>query len=184
MKDLSMHIMDIFQNAISAKASIISLDIMEDKRDNLLFLEFTDNGMGMNTEMVKKVTDPFFTTRTTRKVGLGLSILKQNAERTGGSFKLESQEGIGTRVTAKFVLNHLDRPVLGDVPGAVLLTVTANPDIIFNYSHIKDSKKYNFSTSEIKEALGDIPLNDPIVYHYLRELVTENLNEIGVELVS
>ena len=179
-----MHIMDIFQNAISAQADIISLDIVEDTRSNFLRLEFTDNDRGMSADIVKKVTDPFFTTRKTRKVGLGLSLLKQNAERTGGTFSLESQVGLGTRVTARFVLDHLDRPVLGDGPGAVLLTVTANPDISFTYSHTKDTKKYKFSTSEVKEALGDVPVNDPIVYHYLRELITENLNEIGVALVS
>ena len=179
-----MHILDIFQNAISAEADLITLDIVEDTRENLLRLEFSDNGKGMTTEMVQKVTDPFFTTRTTRKVGLGLSLLKQNAERTGGSFGVVSSEGVGTKVTAEFVLDHLDRPVLGDVPGAVLLTVTANPGIGFTYSHTKDGKVYCFSTTEVKEALGDIPVNDPLVYHYLREIITENLNEIGVALVS
>ncbi len=179
-----MHILDIFQNSISANADFISLDIVENTHENLLKIEFTDNGKGMTTEMVQRVTDPFFTTRTTRKVGLGLSLLKQNAERTGGSFTIESQEGKGTRVTAEFALNHLDRPVLGDIPGAVLLTVTANPEIGFIYSHCKDGQEYRFSTKQVKEALGDVPLNDPLVYHYLREMITENLNEIGAALAS
>ncbi|MDD4603891.1 MAG: ATP-binding protein [Bacteroidales bacterium] len=184
MKDLSMHIMDIFQNSVSASASLITLDIVEDTHDNLLRLDFTDNGKGMTIEMAKKVTDPFFTTRKTRNVGLGLPLLKQNAERTGGFFKLESEEGKGTKVTAQFVRDHLDRPVFGDIPGAILLTVIANPDIVFTYSHKKDEKKYYFSTLEVKEALGDVPLNDPLVYHYLHEMITENLNEIGVSLSS
>ena len=179
-----MHIMDIFQNAISANATVISLDIVEDTPGNFLRLEFTDNGKGMTTEMANQVTDPFFTTRTTRKVGLGLPLLKQNAERTGGWFKLESQQGKGTMVRAQFMLDHLDRPVLGDVPGAIVLTATANPDIEFNYTHTKDNKKYCFSTPEVTEALGDIPVNDPIVYQYLRELIAENLNKIGVSLTS
>ena len=184
MKDLSMHIMDIFQNSITAKATIISLDIVEDTLDNFLKLEFTDNGKGMTAAMAKQVTDPFFTTRKTRNVGLGLPLLKQNAERTGGYFNLQSIEGKGTIVTAQFVLNHLDRLVLGDVPGAIVLTATANPEIMFTYTHAKDEKKYRFSTLEVKEALGDIPLNDPLVYPYLREMISLNLNEIGVMLNS
>ncbi|MCX6305465.1 MAG: ATP-binding protein [Bacteroidetes bacterium] len=184
MKDLSMHIMDIFQNSISANATVISLDIVEDTHANFLTLVFSDNGKGMTKEMAKQVTDPYFTTRTTRNVGLGLPLLKQNAERTGGSFSVESREGLGTKVTARFVLDHLDRPVLGDIPGTVVLTATANTKITFIYTHTKDSKKYCFSTSEVQEALGDVPLNDPLVYQYLREMIAENLNDIGVTLTS
>ncbi len=179
-----MHIMDIFQNAIRANATTISLDIVEDTQKNFLRLSFVDNGHGMSAKLSHKVTDPFFTTRKTRRVGLGLPLLKQNTERTGGYFNMESQEGEGTRITAQFVLDHLDRPVLGDVPGAVLLTITANPEIGFTYTHTKAEKSYCLSTSEIKTALGDIPLNSPMVYEYLREMVTENLNEIGVTLTS
>jgi hypothetical protein len=177
-----MHIMDIFQNAVTAHASVITLDIVEDTPANYLRLTFTDNGKGMTAGMINQVTDPFFTTRTTRKVGLGLPLLKQNAERTGGYFSLESQPGAGTTVTAQFVLDHLDRPVLGDVPGVIVLTATANPEISFIYTHIKDQKQYRFSTTEVKEALGDVPMNDPVVYQYLREMIAENLNETGVTL--
>ena len=176
--------MDIFQNAISADASQVSLDIVENTPGNTLQLEFADNGKGMTEEMARKVTDPFFTTRTTRKVGLGLSLLKQNAERTGGSFTLESEEGKGTRVTVRFILDHLDRPVLGDVTGAVLLTVIANPGTGFVYSHTKNGKNYRFSTEEALEALGGIQLNDPLVYPYLREMIEENLSDIGVTTSS
>ena len=176
--------MDIFQNAISAKATFISLDVVEDTFHNFLKLEITDNGKGMTEEIVKQVTDPYFTTRTTRHVGLGLPLLKQNAERTSGSMSLESEVGKGTRISAQFVLDHLDRPVSGDIPGAVLLTAIANPETGFAYSHTKNGKRYFFSTTEAKEALGNVPMNDPIVYRYLQEMITENLNEIGVSLTS
>jgi hypothetical protein len=179
-----MHIMDIFQNSIGAGATLISLDIVEDTHKNLLRIVFTDNGRGMTAQEAEMATDPFFTTRKTRQVGLGLPLLKQNAERTGGYFLLESLEGQGTRVTAQFVLDHLDRPVLGDVPGAIVLTVTANPEIAFVYHHTKNVSNYCFSTSAVKEALGDVPMNDPEVYPLLREMITENLNEIGVSLTS
>jgi hypothetical protein len=91
-------------------------------------------------------------------------------------------EGSGTTVTAQFVLDHLDRPVLGDIPGAVVLTAMSNPHVGFIYTHTKNDKKYSFSTTEVQEALGDVQLNDPLVYQYLREMITENLNEIGVTL--
>ena len=184
MKDLSMHIMDIFQNSVNAQASIISLDIVEDTVKNLLTLEFTDNGKGMTKEMAKQVTDPYFTTRTTRNVGLGLPLLKQNCERTGGTFTVKSTLGKGTTITAQFVLNHLDRPVAGDIPGAVVLTATANPEISFFYTHIKDHQQYSFSTQEVQAVLGDVPMNAPAVYSYLVEMINENLNDIGVSLTS
>ena len=179
-----MHIMDIFQNAISANATLISLDIVEDTHANLMRLEIGDNGIGMSQQMQRQVTDPFFTTRTLRKIGLGIPLLKQNAERTGGFFRLESEEGIGTRVIAQFVLDHLDRPVLGDVPGIMVLAVMANPQIGFTYTHLKDKKLYRFSSMEVKEALGDIPVNEPMVYKYLHEMITENLEATGVTLTS
>ena len=179
-----MHIMDIFQNSVSAKASAISLDIIEDTHLNSLTLRFTDNGTGMSQEMSKQVTDPFFTTRTTRKVGLGLPLLKQNAERTGGYLRIESREGKGTVVSVGFVLDHLDRPVMGDVPGAVVLTATANPGVSFVYTHRRDDKSYRFSTVEVTEVLGEVPLNNPAVYQYLHEMIAENLKDIGTELTT
>jgi anti-sigma regulatory factor (Ser/Thr protein kinase) len=182
MKDLSMHIMDIFQNSIGADASVISLDIVEDTKENFLLIKITDNGKGMTPGMAEQATDPFFTTRSTRRVGLGLPLLKQNAERTGGSFELKSIEGKGTLVEANFKLDHLDRPVLGDVPGTFVLTATANPDIEFTYCHTKDKNTYHISTPEIRQALGDIPLNDPLAYRFVVEMINENLSEIGVML--
>jgi len=179
-----MHIMDIFQNSVSAKASMISIDVDEDTKKNSLRLTIIDNGCGMTDAIVKKVTDPFFTTRTTRKVGLGLPLLKQNAERTGGFFRLEAERERETRMTAQFVLDNIDRPVLGDIPGTVMLMVMSNPGIGITYEHKKDGRNYVFSTKDVKEALGDIPLNEPSVYKYLREMITENLSEIGVELTS
>jgi hypothetical protein len=179
-----MHIMDILQNAVSAHATVISLDIAEDTRGNFIRIAFTDNGKGMTQEMADRAADPFFTTRTTRKVGLGLPLLKQNAERTGGSFSISSREGIGTEVTATFVTDHPDRPVKGDIPGSFLLTATANPEISLTYTHRKDEKSATFSTAEFKEALGTVPFGDPVVYGYLSEMISENLKEIGVTLNS
>ncbi len=184
MKDLAMHILDIFQNSIRADATSIGLEINEDTHQNLLKIIITDNGIGMSEEIKNHVTDPFFTTRTTRKVGLGLPLLRQNAERCGGSLDIKSQERKGTRITANFELDHIDRPVFGDIPGAIVLTSASNPSISFSYLHIKDGKKYHYLTSEVKETLGDIPIDDFRVYQYLKEMIADNLKNINVELTS
>jgi hypothetical protein len=175
-----MHIMDIFQNSIKAESSCISLDIEEDTMKNLLTVVIRDNGKGIEDTMLDKVTDPFFTTRTTRKVGLGLSLLKQNVERTGGTFLLNSQKGEGAIVSACFISNHPDMLPTGDVAGAVLLSATGNPQIDFIYHHRKDSKEYTFSTVEIKKVLDEVGIDTPEVYSILHGMIAANLNEIGV----
>jgi len=177
VKDLSLHIMDILQNSTRAQASKIELDIIEDTVKNSFKIIFTDNGYGMDEETVQRVVDPFFTTRTVRKVGLGLPLLKQNCEQTGGSLHIESQVNAGTKVEATFVHNHIDRPALGDIAGAVVLTASAYPDIYFIYRHEKDGKSYIFDTEEVKEALDGISIQTPEVIQYLREMIAENLVE-------
>ncbi|MDP4282309.1 MAG: ATP-binding protein [Bacteroidota bacterium] len=176
--------MDIFQNSIRAGASFISLDVIENIHDNFMKIEITDNGCGMTKEMVQNVTDPFFTTRTTRKVGLGLSLLRQNAERTGGVMSISSEPGKGTTVTATFVYDNIDRPVLGDVPGAVILTATANPGIRFIYHHVKDNKSFTFDTLEVKKEIGENSFESPELYSALKEYIVENLKELKVDLDS
>jgi anti-sigma regulatory factor (Ser/Thr protein kinase) len=175
MKDLSLHVMDILQNSTRAGASRIELDIVENTLENTYKVIFTDNGCGMDEEMVQRVVDPFFTTRTVRKVGLGLPLLKQNCEQTGGSLHIASKVGEGTRVEAVFVHDHIDRPTLGDIAGTVVLTASANPDIRFIYRHAKDGRIYEFDTEEVKEALDGLPIQMPEIIRYLREMIEENL---------
>lgn len=173
--------MDIFQNSIESGASLVELDIVEDSAKNMLTLMIRDNGRGMTQQAAEMATDPFFTTRTTRKVGLGLPLLKQNAERTGGYFHIESSEGVGTIVQAGFVLNSIDRPVLGDVAGVFMLNATACMDIHFIYRHCKDQKSCTFDTREFGSVLGEIPLNEPAVYRPICNLINTNLHDIGIE---
>ena len=180
MKELSLHIMDILQNSTRARASKIELDIIENTVENTYRIIFTDNGCGMDEDTVKRVVDPFFTTRTVRKVGLGLPLLKQNCEQTGGSLQITSKPGEGTRVEAVFIHNHIDRQTLGDIAGTVILTASANPDIHFIYRHDKDGQTYIFDTEEVKEALDGLSIQMPEIIQYLREMIKENLAEIGV----
>ena len=181
MKDLALHIMDILQNSTRAGASKIELDIVEDTVENTYKIIFTDNGCGMDEDTVKRVVDPFFTTRTVRKVGLGLPLLKQNCEQTGGSLHITSKLGEGTQVEAVFIHNHIDRPTLGDIAGTLVLTASAYPDIHFIYRHKKDGETYEFDTEEVKEALDGLSIQMPEIIRYLREMICENLKEMGVE---
>ncbi len=176
MKDLSMHIMDILQNSTRAKATEITLEVLIDSGADTLTLVFKDNGCGMSEETVRKVINPFFTTRTTRKVGLGLPLLKQNSEMTGGSLTIRSKEGAGTTVTAVFGLTHLDTPPMGDLAGTVVLTISAYPDIRFIFHYRRDDEvDYVLDTDEVYEILDGLPVSDPDVIASLKEMVEENI---------
>ncbi|MBW6496828.1 MAG: ATP-binding protein [Bacteroidales bacterium] len=175
MKDLSLHILDIAQNSISAGASNIGISIDENPAANTMAVEVNDNGRGMPAEVLERVTDPYFTSRTTRKVGLGIPLFKQNAEATGGSLQISSEEGRGTMLKATFVHNHLDRPPLGDMAGVMVLLAGANPEIRFVYTHRVNDEEYVFDTEEVKEALDGLPINDPQVMRFLKEMIIENL---------
>jgi hypothetical protein len=178
MKDLSLHILDIAQNSISAGASIIGINIDENLAANTMAIEVTDNGSGMPAEVLERVTDPYYTSRTTRRVGLGIPLFKQNAEATGGSLYIDSEEGRGTSLNATFVHNHLDRPPLGDMAGVMVLLVGANPEIKFVFTYQVENEEYMFDTEEVKEALDGLPINDPQVMRFLKEMINENLQAI------
>jgi len=179
MKDLSMHIMDILQNSTRAGASEVTLEVLEDAAADTLTIRFIDNGCGMDAETVQKVINPFFTTRTTRKVGLGLPLLKQNTEQTGGSLDIQSEKGKGTTVTAVFGRTHLDRPPMGDLAGTVVLTASAYPDIRFIFHYHNGDTDYVFDTVEVNEALDGISIQEPEVIQYLKEMIQENIGNVS-----
>jgi hypothetical protein len=178
MKDLALHILDILQNSVTAGATLVKLVIDEVPIDDKYLVKFIDNGKGMDAEMVKQVTDPFFTTRSTRKVGLGLPLLKQNAERTGGSMTIHSKPGKGTEVDVMFVYSHIDRIPTGDIAGTLALTVSSYPAIDFSYTHHTPVGTFVFDTTEIKETIGDLPISNPQVIAFMKDLIRDNLAEI------
>jgi anti-sigma regulatory factor (Ser/Thr protein kinase) len=178
MKDLSMHIMDILQNSTRAGASEVTLEVLEDAAADTLTIRFIDNGCGMDAETVQKVINPFFTTRTTRKVGLGLPLLKQNTEQTGGNLDIQSEKGKGTTVTAVFGRSHLDRPPMGDLAGTVVLTASAYPNIRFIFHYHNADTDYVFDTDEVNEALDGISIQEPEVIQYLKEMIQENIGNV------
>lgn len=181
MKDISLHILDIIQNSIVANASLIEISIVEDDINDLLSISIKDNGKGMSKELCESVTDPYTTTRSTRKVGLGIPLFKQNAERTGGSLTISSQLGVGTTLIAKFVPSNIDCLPLGDIASVIALSSSGNPSVDFIYYHKKNSNLYTFSTLDIKEILGEISIATPSVSKYLKEMIQTNLEEIQID---
>lgn len=146
MQDLSLHILDIAENAIRAKAKKIIIEIVEDDSQDQLILCIRDNGEGMDEEKAKKARDPFFTTKTGKKVGLGLALLSQAAQETGGYIKIESEQGKGTKVTASFKLSHPDMKPTGDILETIVTLVAGNPSIQFIYDYKKGDYNYHFDS--------------------------------------
>ena len=154
MEDLSLHILDIVENSIGAKASRIKIKVNENMKRNLLTIEIKDNGEGMDEETIKKVLDPFYTTRTTRRVGLGLSLLAQATKESGGNIKIKSIIGKGTSVKAVFQYNHVDRKPLGDIEKTLTTLIVGNPEINFIYEHRRGDVKFKLDTKKARESIG------------------------------
>lgn len=183
MRELSLSIMDVCQNSVTAKSTLIKLTLEENLDADRLTVTLEDNGCGMSEEQVKSVIDPFYTTRTTRKVGLGVPLFKMAAEMTGGNFYIDSKIGVGTTMKAIFVPSNIDMTPIGDINSTVLPLITGNTDIEFIYSRsiTKDGKNTEFTldTQEIKSVLGgDVPLNTPDVVVWLKEFLEENTTEL------
>lgn len=150
MEDLSLHILDIVENSIRAGASKINITIVEDMKKDLLTIEIKDDGKGMDEETMKKALDPFFTTKSTRKVGLGLALLKQSATESGGDIEIESAIDAGTRIKAVFSYSHIDRKPLGDIAATLITLIAGNPEVNFIYEHINDESQYRIDTEEMR----------------------------------
>ena len=179
MDELSLNILDIAQNSIAADATLVEIDVIEDYTNDLLTIRVKDNGKGMSEEFLKTVEDPFITTRTTRKIGLGISFFKEAAEITGGSLEISSQVGVGTTVTAMFVLGHIDRQPIGNLSETIITLVTFNPDINFIICYKVNDDEFVFSTQDVKEQLGDdVPLSSPPIVVFLTEYVNEHIQNL------
>ena len=184
MPEIALNILDVAENSIRAKASLVEISVSVRPKEDRMEVIIRDNGCGMDTEQVKKVQDPFFTTRKTRKVGLGVPFFKQAAEYTGGTFSITSEKGKGTQVYASFVLSSIDRMPLGDISGTIHTLVVFHPDRDFIYRYIYDDKSFVLDTREMREILGDISFREPEVSSFLSEYLTENKQTVdgGVEI--
>lgn len=178
MKEISLNILDITHNSIKAKAERIEISISELQSKNLIEITIRDNGCGMDEEFLRGVTDPFVTTRTTRKVGLGIPLFKQSAESADGSFSISSKVGEGTMVYASFRMDHLDRMPIGDMSSTMVSLIQANDSIRFVYTHKTDLGEFILDTDDLHAQLGDVPLSEPMVLNWIEEYINENLEDI------
>lgn len=178
MKDFSMHLLDIVQNSLRAGASRIEIVLEENTAKNQFSFSVTDNGCGMDEELLSSVRDPFRTSRTTRRVGLGIPMLSQTATLCKGNLEIKSAPKQGTMIQAVMELNHIDRPPLGDLAEAVYILITTNPKIRFRYAHTYDQKTFLLDTDELLEVLSEVPLNTPSVAAWIRETLQEGIMSI------
>jgi anti-sigma regulatory factor (Ser/Thr protein kinase) len=178
MRELSLHLLDIAENGVSAGAQNITITIVEDLRTDRLKLAVEDDGRGMDAAMVEQVTNPFITTRTTRKVGLGIPLLKLAAEMCDGSLTVESTPNVGTTVNVDFQRSHIDRMPLGDVVGTLLALLVGWPQVHWVLRYRVDDEEFVFDDAPIKEELGDLPLSDPEVIGFLRGALREGIADV------
>jgi len=178
MRDLSLHILDLMQNSIRAQAKVVSLSVLL-KDDGMLSVIIEDDGTGMSEELLARVTSPFATTRTTRKVGLGIPMMAENCRLTGGDLSIESTLGAGTKLTATLDTASIDCLPLGDLPGTVTTLVTMNPDKPEFILHCVSPKgEMHFDTREVRQALEGVPLNEPEVAAWMQESLREEIEPI------
>lgn len=174
MQEISLNLLDIAQNSITAKASILEITVDEQPEKDALLVTVKDNGCGMTEQQLESVTDPFYTGRKTRKVGLGVPLFKMAAELCGGSFSITSNLGIGTEVCAKFVLSHIDTMPLGDINSTIISLIQCNPDMQIIYKRVFCDNEFKLDTFEIKELLGSVPITNFEVMSFIKDFLEEN----------
>jgi anti-sigma regulatory factor (Ser/Thr protein kinase) len=185
MKEISLHILDIAENSIAAGAKNIRICVVEDLVNDQLFVEVEDDGRGMDEETVKKVVDPFVTSRTTRKVGLGIPLLKEATELCNGTFHIQSTPGKGTLVQVSFQFSHIDRMPLGDLAGTYLTLLIANPEVDWDFQHQsmigkvdQENKSFDFDSRVVKKELDGISLCEPEILGFLRDYFYQGISTI------
>lgn len=177
MRELSLHILDVLQNSLEARATLVELTIEEDLTIDRLTITVRDNGRGMNEEQLARIFDPFFTTRSTRHVGLGLPLFKAAAQRCNGDLTVTSELGKGTRLQATFQHSHIDRAPLGDLVGTLVAFILGGACDL-HYIHRVDEKTFEFHTAAIKAELGDVPLTHPAARQWLQEFIAEGERDL------
>jgi anti-sigma regulatory factor (Ser/Thr protein kinase) len=180
VRELALHILDIAQNAIEAGASNIEIMIIEDESSDVLTVRIADDGSGIPAEILKNITDPFVTSRRTRRVGLGIPLFREAARTAGGDLEIQSVVGEGTEIRADFRLSSIDRAPLGDMAETMALLIVCNPEVNFKYQHARGKDKFVCSTNMLVGILGDIPVGSPSAVPVIRAVMKEGLEHIQV----
>ena len=183
MKELALHVLDIAENSVRGEASHIGITITEDRRNNRFAMEIDDDGKGISTEILNTIKDPFTTTRTMRKVGLGIPFLDDTCRLCNGHLDLKSTVGLGTRLSAEMEYDHIDRPPLGDMAATLMVLMSSHPDIAFTYRHIVDDvefsepSEFEISSGDLEDILDGVPLTTPKVYKWVKTYLEENIRQ-------
>lgn len=175
MQEIAMTILDIVQNSIRAGAHLIHIWIVNSQKENKIHIEVRDDGCGMNHDTLQKVIDPFYTTRTTRSIGLGIPMFKESVEMTGGYFFIDSKENKGTTIIGEYVKNHIDTPPMGDLVETVVSLLQYDEHIDYCFRYQEDDREFVLDTKEIKELLEDVPINQPEIILWLKDYIKEGM---------
>lgn len=176
MDELALYVLDITYNSIRAKATLITIDIEISTAKDLIKIVIEDNGSGMDEETLNNVINPFYTTRTTRNVGLGIPMFKEAALMSEGTFEMFSKKNEGTKVEASFKKNHIDTPIMGNLVETILTLIQANDSIDYVFRYKNDDNQFVLDTKEIKEILQDVKINEPDIIVWLKEYIKEGIN--------
>ena len=177
LAELSLNILDIANNSIRANATLTTIQVLISTKKDRITIRILDNVDGMSEEMLTHVEDPFYTTRTTRKIGLGIPFFKAQALACDGSFSISSKLGTGTSIEATIPLSHIDRMPLGDITSTIHTLITCNPSIDFDYKYTYDDNSFELDTRTFRAILAPIPFTTKEVSNYIREYLAENKAE-------
>jgi hypothetical protein len=178
MEDLSLHILDIAENSIKAKAKNIKITFAENAKKDISFLEISDDGNGMDQKTLNKTLDPFFTTKNTRTVGLGIPLLAEAARAADGSFSIQSKPGKGTHLKAVFKSSHIDKKPMGDIASTLISIISGHPGVRLVYTHNLQGRKYKLDTKQIKSQLNGIPINSPEVLKTIKSNINKGIDSM------
>jgi anti-sigma regulatory factor (Ser/Thr protein kinase) len=178
VREIALHLLDIAENGAAAGATTIHITVEEDTLNDRLKTVVQDDGRGMDADLLARVTDPFVTSRTTRKVGLGIPLFKAAAEACNGSLSIVSEPGRGTRVTTEFQRSHIDRMPLGDLTGTMLTLVIGFPGIHWVFRYRVDDAEFTFDDEPVKQALGEVPLTEPAILAFIKDLLREGVARV------
>ena len=178
VEDICFHLVDLVQNSVAAGARNIHLRIEESKKQDTLNLEVADDGRGMDNHILEKVQDPFFTTKSFKKVGLGIPLLKATAQLCGGEFRIASRVGVGTMVSASLDQGHVDCPPLGNLEDTLLSLLVSLDPIGIRFSYRGPEGEFSLASAEIRSQVGDLHFSHPEIYRFLKDYIHEGLGRV------
>ena len=182
MEDIAMQILELLMNSIQAGASHIWLTVHDSILENRISVHLEDDGRGMSEEFVARVTDPFTTTRKTRKVGMGVAFFKGLTEMCNGSFEIHSREGTGTLINANMQKDWIDTPPLGDLGEMMMYCIQANENISYVLTYSTDKNQFVFQSDEVKELLAGVSLQEPEILIWIKEYINEGIEHVKEDL--